>query len=271
MSEAKRSGANQWFTNTLLSRLDDKRTGAIVVVMQRVHIDDLTGFLLGQSDEWEVLSFPAIAYSTRKFRLRAQHFYRRKAGQALSPEREPLPFLEALNCQIGSEPFSAQYQQSPAPPGGAMIKRHWIRRYSELPPASERLFTLQSWDTATKGGPDNDWSVCTTWIVSRKKRGGISSTSGGDASIIHPQSKSAEHRHMEGQPRFGRGHRRRNVACSGDARPGLRHHRGKAGRRQGSRMAVASGKFEAGQALLPERATWLLTSKPNYSSSGQPT
>jgi hypothetical protein len=44
LSEAKRSAANQWFMNTLLSRLDDKRTGAIVVVMQRVHIDDLTGF-----------------------------------------------------------------------------------------------------------------------------------------------------------------------------------------------------------------------------------
>jgi hypothetical protein len=51
LSETKRSAANQWFTNTLLSCLDDKRTGAIVVVMQRVHVDDLTGFLLGQSGE----------------------------------------------------------------------------------------------------------------------------------------------------------------------------------------------------------------------------
>jgi hypothetical protein len=61
LSETKRSAANQWFMNTLLSRLDDKRTGAIVIVMQRVHVDDLTGFLLAQSDEWEVLSLPAIA------------------------------------------------------------------------------------------------------------------------------------------------------------------------------------------------------------------
>jgi hypothetical protein len=55
LSETKQTAANQWFTNTLLSRLDDKRTGAIVVVMQRVHIDDLTGFLLSQSEEWDVL------------------------------------------------------------------------------------------------------------------------------------------------------------------------------------------------------------------------
>lgn len=46
LSEPKRSGVNHWFTNTLLSRLDDKRTGAIVVVTQRLHVDDLTGFLL---------------------------------------------------------------------------------------------------------------------------------------------------------------------------------------------------------------------------------
>ena len=137
--------------------------------MQRVHIDDLTGFLLGQSDEWDVFSLPAVAYSDEVIPLSAERSYCRKAGEALSPEREPLHVLDALKLQIGSDAFSAQYQQSPAPPGGAMVKRHWIVRYSELPPASERLFTLQSWDTASKGGPDNDWSVCTTWIVSRKK------------------------------------------------------------------------------------------------------
>jgi len=51
-----------------------------------------------------------------------------------------------------------------------MVKREWLRRYSDLPPRSERLYVLQSWDTATKGGPDNDWSVGTTWIVAKGKR-----------------------------------------------------------------------------------------------------
>ena len=44
LSEAKRGAANEWFRTTLMSRLDDKRTGAIVIVMQRVHLDDLTGY-----------------------------------------------------------------------------------------------------------------------------------------------------------------------------------------------------------------------------------
>jgi hypothetical protein len=141
LSETKRLAANQWFTNTLLSRLDDKRTGAIVVVMQRVHIDDLTGFLLAQSDEWDVLSLPAIADADELIPLSAERSYRRKQGEALSPEREPLTVLNALKLQIGSDAFSAQYQQAPAPPGGAMVKRAWIRRFSELPPLPARLFT----------------------------------------------------------------------------------------------------------------------------------
>jgi hypothetical protein len=117
LSEAKRSTANQWFTNTLLSRLDDKRTGAIVVVMQRVHVDDLTGFLLAQS-EWDVLSLPTVADSDEAISLSAERTYRRRSGNALSPEREPLHVLDALKLQIGSDAFSAQYQQAPAPPGG---------------------------------------------------------------------------------------------------------------------------------------------------------
>ena len=62
-----------------------------------------------------------------------------QGGEALSPEREPLAVLETLKLQLGSDAFSAQYQQAPAPPGGAMIKRHWIQRYSELPPQQDRF------------------------------------------------------------------------------------------------------------------------------------
>jgi hypothetical protein len=54
--------------------------------------------------------------------------------------------------------LATQYQQAPAPPGGATIKRHWIQRYSDLPAQEDRLFLVQSWDTASKGGPENDFS-----------------------------------------------------------------------------------------------------------------
>jgi hypothetical protein len=60
-SEAERTAVNQWFLNTLLSRQDNKRTAAIVLVMQRVHVDDLTGCLLEVPEAWTVLRLPAIA------------------------------------------------------------------------------------------------------------------------------------------------------------------------------------------------------------------
>lgn len=113
-SEAKRNAANEWFRNTLTSRLDDKRTGAIIIVMQRVHMDDLTGFVQTLSDDWEVLKLPAIAEIDEDISISDTKVYHRKAGEALSPEREPLPVLESLKLQLGGDAFSAQYQQEPA-------------------------------------------------------------------------------------------------------------------------------------------------------------
>ena len=165
MSAAKRNAANDWFLNTVLSRLDDKRTGAICIVMQRVHVDDLTGFVLGQSDDWTVLSLPAIAETFEIVKLSEREEYIRRPGEVLAPEREPMEELQDMRRQLGSDLFSAQYQQAPMPPGGAMIKRSWVRRYTDLPASDRGRFILQSWDTAAKGGPDNDWSVCTTWLV----------------------------------------------------------------------------------------------------------
>jgi predicted phage terminase large subunit-like protein len=258
LSEVKRSAANQWFTNTLLSRLDDKRTGAIVVVMQRIHIDDLTGFLLAQSDEWHVLSLPAVAYSDEAIPLWAGHTYRRKLGEVLSPEREPPNVLDALKLQIGSDAFFAQYQQMPAPPGGAMVKRDWIERYVDLPPASEHLFTLQSWDTANKGGPENDWSVCTTWIVARKKTWYLVDVWRGR--VDYPALKATV------QALAQKWNARRILVEDAGAGTSLvQELRGRVSgiiaiKPEGdkaSRMAVASAKFEAGQAFLPKRAPWL--------------
>jgi len=259
MSETKRTAGNQWFANTLLSRLDDKRTGAIVVVMQRVHLDDLTGFLLGQSDEWEVLSLPAIAYYDEAIPISADRFYHRKAGEALSPEREPLHVLEDLKLQIGSDAFSAQYQQMPAPPGGAMVKRHWLEaRYSELPSSTERMLTLQSWDTASKGGPNNDWSVCTTWIVTRKKQWFLVDVL--RKRIDYPELKAlvqAQAKNWDAK-RILVEDAAAGTALVQELRyqlPGIIAVKSTSDKI--SRLAVVSSMFETGQVHLPKSASWL--------------
>lgn len=167
-SDSQRNHINEWFSNTLRSRLDNKAKGTIIVVMQRVHLNDLTGYLIENSDDWTVLSVPAIAETDEEIAVGDGLFHRRRAGKALHPEHEPLGVLEKLRAEMGSDIFAAQYQQSPVPPGGAMIRRAWLRYYDRPPERSYRAKVIQSWDTAAKDGAQNDWSVCTTWLLYEK-------------------------------------------------------------------------------------------------------
>ena len=68
LSEAQRQAANDWFVHTLYSRLNDKRSGAIAIIMQRLDEDDLVGHVLAL-EPWEVLSFPAIAEADEVHRI----------------------------------------------------------------------------------------------------------------------------------------------------------------------------------------------------------
>src|SRR5436190_4202136 len=130
--------------------------------MQRLHEDDLAGVLLRGSDEWTVLSLPAIAEEDEEIPIGNGQIHFRHAGDVLHPERESREVLESLRAQLGPEIYEAQYQQRPVAPGGATIKRDWIRRYDQLPKSGP---IIQSWDVANKQGEENDYSVCTTWLV----------------------------------------------------------------------------------------------------------
>lgn len=126
-SEPLRNSVNQWFSNTLLSRLDNKQTGVIIVVMQRVHLNDLTGHLIERSKDWTVLNLAAIAEEDERIEIGNGRFHIRRAGEALHPRHESLATLERLRAEVGSDVFSAQYQQSPVPPGGAVIRKEWLQ------------------------------------------------------------------------------------------------------------------------------------------------
>ena len=132
-SDALRNAVNNWFSNTLSSRLDNKATGIIIVVMQRVHLNDLTGHLLENSRGWELLKLPAIAEVGESVPLAEGRFHVRRPGEVLHPEREPREVLDNMLREQGPDIFSAQYQQEPVPPGGALIKREWLRYYRQAP------------------------------------------------------------------------------------------------------------------------------------------
>ena len=172
LSDTARKSANQWFDNSLLSRLNNKATGCIIVVMQRLHQDDLVGHVLEQDDRWEVVSFPAIAETDETVEFDTplgRQLMRRKAGEALDPAREGLDTLAMIRRQIGEYNFQGQYQQKPTPVSGNMVKRAWLKYFELGEQPATFDFVLQSWDTANKSGELNDYSVCTTWGVKDRR------------------------------------------------------------------------------------------------------
>ena len=161
VSAAERRRVNEAFDNTLYTRLNDKRTGAIVIIMQRLHQDDLVGHVLARHS-WEVVAIPAIATEDACFQLSddPDDLHQRRAGDLLHA-REPRETLEAIRRMQGSLTFSAQYQQAPAPPDGNIVKREWLRFYDEAPAAFD--YTVASWDTASTLSETSDYSVGAVW------------------------------------------------------------------------------------------------------------
>jgi hypothetical protein len=127
MGRASRDFVNSWFSHTFATRLDDKRKGVIVVVMQRLHEDDTTGHLLRQGG-WEHLKLPAIATKPERFVMKGR-VYRRKQGALLHARREDALLLERAKRELGSAHFNAQYQQTPLAVMSSMVKLEWFGRY----------------------------------------------------------------------------------------------------------------------------------------------
>ena len=164
MSDAKREAVQHWFDGTLYTRLDDKKEDVIVLIMQRLHVDDLVGHVLEQ-EPWTHISIPAMAEAPRRFQIGLDRFVDSRPGDLLHPEREPRATLDHIKATLGTYNFSAQYQQEPVPAGGTMIKSHWFRIYNTEPMRDSRQQIVQSWDTASKANELSDYSVCTTWHV----------------------------------------------------------------------------------------------------------
>lgn len=155
-SRVQRDTANREFDQKFYNRLDDKKKGAIVIVMQRVHEEDLTGHVTGlmdsdlnsyliKSGEWLVLRVPAEAEQTEEiqFPLHPEFNFIRKEGDLLWESREGAPQIANARRVMGWG-YSGQYQQRPSSEAGNIIKRSWIRYYKTLPLRFD--YWLQAWD-----------------------------------------------------------------------------------------------------------------------------
>jgi predicted phage terminase large subunit-like protein len=165
LSETRRRAANDWYFNTLLSRLNSKEHGVIIIVMQRLHQEDLVGEVTDRGS-WEVLSLPAIAIDDERHRFESpfgQRCFVRKAGEALHPERDSVESYQKIREAVGEYNFQSQYQQAPMSREGGLVKREWLKFYEPGQLPEHFSYVLQSWDTANKAEEMSDYSVCTTW------------------------------------------------------------------------------------------------------------
>ena len=111
----RRESMNAWYDQNIYQRLNRKQDGVVIVLMQRLHVDDLTGHLL-KKDGWEVLSLPAIAMKDESFTLSNGRIVGRQKGEALSTVREGREQLREAMLRMGAKAFMSQFQQDPYPP-----------------------------------------------------------------------------------------------------------------------------------------------------------
>ena len=153
MSKTALDEAYEWYTSGPRQRLQPG--GAIVVVMTRWSVKDLTGRLVkdmtkgSKNDQWKVIELPAILPS----------------GEAVWPEYWKIEELESIKAALGNGPkWFAQYMQTPTSEEGALIKRDWWKTWEEKKPP-ECEYIIQSYDTAFLKSETADYSAITTWGV----------------------------------------------------------------------------------------------------------
>lgn len=260
-SEVTRKSVNDWYDGTASTRLDSKEHGAIVIIMQRLQMDDLVGHVLEQED-WEVLSLPAIAEEEQDYHyetiFHGKVHHHREINDVLHPERESLETLLKLRETMTAYWFSAQYQQEPVPLGGALIKTDWIHYYEEAALPSSFDHKMQSWDTASKEKHFNDYSVCTTWGMKGQKlyllevfRKRLDYPALKKA-VIEQYRKHLPHDVLVEDKSSG-------IALIQDLKESQIYSL-KAIKPEGdklTRLFANAGVFESGKALLPVRAPWL--------------
>lgn len=127
-SDLLRDKTNDWYGSTLYSRLNNKKDGKIIIVMQRLHEEDLTGYILATDPNFKHIKISTIAESDEKWTVKdriseAQKTFIRKKNEPLHPEREDLAKLYQAKEYMGEYNFAGQYQQNPAPREGGVIKK----------------------------------------------------------------------------------------------------------------------------------------------------
>lgn len=160
-SDTIREAINNRFNTTIKSRRNNPNKTPIIVVMQRLHEDDFTGFLLngGSELEWTHLNLPTLNENG------PSEYDHREIGEPLWAKKHDVEILKAMASK-DSLNFAGQYQQRPSPAEGNLLKRENIRFYRELP--DNLTMQIHSWDMTFKNSKTSDFVVGTSWASNFK-------------------------------------------------------------------------------------------------------
>jgi len=164
-SDQQRQSTIDWFLEAVPTRLNNPDSSAIVVVMQRLHEDDVSGVILDKGLGYDHLMLPMRFDPTRAFPTRIGFMDPRETpGELLFPARFPESVVARDEKVMGPYATAGQFQQEPAPRGGGIIKREWWQLYAE-PVFPDMSYIIASLDTAYTTKTENDFSALTVWGV----------------------------------------------------------------------------------------------------------
>lgn len=177
-SDAERRRAVRIFLESVPTRLNNPETSAIVVIMQRLHDEDVSGVALSRGLGYEHLMLP-MEYDPGRHCVTSIGFEdpRTEEGELIFPQRFPRRVVERDKVPLGPFAVAGQFQQAPVPRGGGIIKREWWQlwgnpddsedaRYRKFPTCE---YVVASLDSAYTEKEENDYSGFTVWGVFRNE------------------------------------------------------------------------------------------------------
>jgi len=150
---------NRWWRETASSRFRDPKNRVVVLVMQRLHDNDLSELLSHYPGVTQVV-IPAF-YEKQFAEIWDP---RMEEGESFFPKRFPTEIIPEKKEELGSYQFSAQFQQRPLSAEGNVIKVEWWVRWTRLPNLREAIW-IGVWDTAYEKGKKNDYTVGQVWVA----------------------------------------------------------------------------------------------------------
>jgi phage terminase large subunit-like protein len=175
-SDVIRESAIDWLRFTMSTRLNTPKHDAIVIVMQRLHEDDASGYVMKQGGYEHVclpMRYELDEKGNRRTTILGDYDIRKTEGQLLLPSRFGEPEVLFLERELGEYGTAGQLQQRPAPAGGGILKTKYLKLWRAADPLPQLDFILQSYDTAFTEDPDNDYTACVVfgifWNVDKQK------------------------------------------------------------------------------------------------------